>query len=100
MTYRKLLILFLLQLVLPLEAHNRSESYSKFQFDTVEDGAEVRVAGTIKQGIFEGLKLGIKFKSYNDFISYLGDSIHLGNECELNQPVEFNENNAAGVLKF
>jgi len=100
MTYRKLLILFLLQLVLPLEAHNRSESYSKFQFDTVEDGAEVRVAGTIKQGIFEGLKLGKKFKSYNDFITYLGDSIHLGSECELNQPVEFNENSAAGVLKF
>jgi len=100
MIYRKLLILFLLQLVLPLEGHNRSESYSKFQFVSVEDGAEVKVTGTIKQGIFEGLKPGVRFQSYNEFVNYLDNSIDLGDQCELNQPVEFNENNSLGVLKF
>ena len=100
MIYRKLLILFLLQLVLPLEGHNRSESYSKFQFVSVEDGAEVKVTGTIKQGIFEGLKPGVRFQSYNEFVDYLDNSIDLGDQCELNQPVEFNENNSLGVLKF
>ena len=100
MIYRKLLILFLLQLVLPLEGHNRSESYSKFQFVNVGDGSEVRVTGTIKQGIFEDLNPGVRFQSYNEFVNYLGNSIDLGDQCELNQPVEFNENNSLGVLKF
>ena len=85
---------------MPLEAHNRSESYSKFQFLNLDSGVEVRITGTIKQGIFEALNPGIKFQSYEDFTNYLGDAIFLGDTCKLNHPVEFNENNAAGVLKF
>ena len=100
MTFKKILFLFLLQLLLPLEAHNRSESYSKFQFLTLENEVEVRVTGTVKRGIFQTLNPGIKFQSYEDFISYLSDSIFLGDACKLNEPVKFNENNAAGVLKF
>lgn len=100
MTFKKLLILLLLQAILPLEAHNRSESYSKFQFITLANGAEVQVTGTIKRGIFDGLKIETKFQSYDDFIAYLSDSIDLGDECKLNQPVEFIENNSLGVLKF
>ena len=94
------LFLFLFQLILPLEGHNRSESYSKFQFITVENAVEVKITGTIKRGTFEGLNPGMKFKSYDDFINYLGNAIQVGDECEPSQPVEFNENNAAGVLKF
>ena len=100
MNFKKILFLFLLQLLLPLEAHNRSESYSKFQFLTLENEVEVRVTGTVKRGIFQTLNPGIKFQSYEDFISYLSDSIFLGDACKLNEPVKFNENNAAGVLKF
>ena len=85
MTFKKLLILLLLQAILPLEAHNRSESYSKFQFITLANGAEVQVTGTIKRGIFDGLKIETKFQSYDDFIAYLSDSIDLGDECKLNQ---------------
>ena len=100
MTFKKLLLLFIFQLLLPLEAHNRSESYSKFNFTSHESGVEVRITGTIKRGIFEAFNPGIKFRSYEDFINYLSDAIFLGDTCKLNQPVEFNENNAAGVLKF
>jgi len=100
MTSKKLLLLFIFQLLLPLEAHNRSESYSKFQFLNLESGVEVKITGTIKRGIFEALNPSIKFQSYEDFINYLGDAIILGDTCKLKQPVEFNENNAAGVLKF
>ena len=100
MTSKKLLLLFIFPLLLPLEAHNRSESYSKFQFLNFESGVEVRITGTIKRGIFEALNPGKKFQSYEDFINYLDDAIILGDECKLNQPVDFNENNAAGVLKF
>tara|TARA_B100000287_G_C20622728_1_gene776564 strand:- start:6 stop:1193 length:1188 start_codon:yes stop_codon:yes gene_type:complete len=100
MTCKKLLVIFLFQFLLPLEAHNRSESYSKFQFLTHENGVEVRITGTIKQGIFEALNPSIKFQSYGDFTNYLSDAIYLGDKCKLNQPAEFNENNAAGVLKF
>ena len=100
MTSKKFLLFFLIQLFLPLEAHNRSESYSKFQFLNLESGVEVKITGTSKRGIFEALNPGIKFQSYEDFINYLGDAIFLGDACKLNQPVEFNENNAAGVLKF
>ena len=77
MNFKKILFLFLLQLLLPLEAHNRSESYSKFQFLTLENEVEVRVTGTVKRGIFQTLNPGIKFQSYEDFISYLSDSIFL-----------------------
>ena len=100
MTSKKLLLLFIFPLLLPLEAHNRSESYSKFQFLNLESGVEVRITGTIKRGIFEALNPGKKFQSYEDFTNYLDDAIILGDECKLNQPVDFNENNAAGVLKF
>ena len=100
MTSKKLLLLFIFQLLLPLEAHNRSESYSKFQFLNLESGVEVRITGTIKRGIFEALNPGKKFQSYEDFTNYLDDAIILGDKCKLNQPVDFNENNAAGVLKF
>ena len=60
----------------------------------------MQVTGTIKRGIFDGLKIETKFQSYDDFIAYLSDSIDLGDECKLNQPVEFIENNSLGVLKF
>jgi len=63
MTSKKLLLLFIFQLLLPLEAHNRSESYSKFNFTSHESGAEVRITGTIKRGIFEAFNPGIKFRS-------------------------------------
>ena len=88
MTFKKILFLFLLQLLLPLEAHNRSESYSKFQFLNLESGVEVKITGTIKRGIFEALNPGIKFQSYEDFISYLSDSIFLGDACKLNEQVK------------
>ena len=84
MTSKKLLLLFIFQLLLPLEAHNRSESYSKFNFTSHESGAEVRITGTIKRGIFESFNPGIKFRSYEDFINYLSDAIFLGDTCKLN----------------
>ena len=55
MNFKKIL-LFSLFLLIQLDAHNRSESYSKFHFLNVEDGVEVKVTGTIKQGIFRLLK--------------------------------------------
>ena len=64
MISKKFLLFFLIQFFLPLEAHNRSESYSKFQFLNLESGVEVKVTGTIKRGIFEALNPGIKFQSY------------------------------------
>ena len=90
MTSKKFLLFFFIKLFLPLEAHNRSESYSKFQFLNLESGVEVKITGTIKRGIFEALNPGIKFQSYEDFINYLGDAVFLGDACKLNQPVEFN----------
>ena len=98
--YKKIFFLLLLQFVCSLEAHNRSESYSKFQFLPGEVGVNVKVTGTIKQSIFEGLKPDTLFDSYGQFINYLGNSIDIGEGCKLNQAVEFNQNNAAGVLKF
>ena len=100
MKYKKIFLLFLLQFACLVEAHNRSESYSKFQFLPGEVGVNVKVTGTIKQSIFEGLKPDTLFDSYGQFINYLGNSIDLGEGCKLNQAVEFNQNNAAGVLKF
>ena len=100
MNYKKILIIFFLLLLSPLEAHNRSESYSKFQFVNLDNEVEVRVTGTIKQDIFRLLRPETRYRSYSEFISYLQNSIDLGDQCKLNKPVEFNENNAAGVLKF
>ena len=100
MNYKKILIIFFLLLLSPLEAHNRSESYSKFQFVNLDNEVEVRVTGTIKQDIFRLLRPEKRYRSYSEFISYLQNSIDLGDQCKLNKPVEFNENNAAGVLKF
>ena len=100
MNFKKILVVFSLFLIIPLDAHNRSESYSKFHFLNVEDGVEVKVTGTIKQGIFKLLRPEAKFSSYPDFINYLQNSIDLGDQCKIQEPVRFNENNAAGVLKF
>ena len=74
MKYKKIFFLFFLQFVCSLEAHNRSESYSKFQFLPEEVGVNVKVTGTIKQSIFEGLKPGTLFDSYGQFINYLGNT--------------------------
>ena len=100
MIFKKILILLLLHAAFPLDAHNRSESYSKFLFTSLPNGAEIKVSGTIKRSIFESLQVEIKFQSYDNFITYLGSSIDLGSECKLRQPVEFTENNSLGVLKF
>ena len=100
MIFKKILILLLLHAAFPLDAHNRSESYSKFIFTSLANGAEIKVSGTIKRSIFESLQVEIKFQSYDNFITYLGSSIDLGSECKLRQPVEFTENNSLGVLKF
>ena len=87
-------------MIFQLDAHNRSESYSKFHFLNVEDGVEVKVTGTIKQGIFRLLKPETNYRSYPEFINYLQNSIDLGDQCKIQESVTFNENNAAGVLKF
>jgi hypothetical protein len=100
MIFKKILILLLLHAAFPLEAHNRSESYSKFLFTSLPNGVEIKVTGTIKRSIFENLQVETKFQSYDNFITYLGNSIDLGSECKLRQPVEFTENNSLGVLKF
>ena len=100
MNYKKIFIIFFLILLPSLEAHNRSESYSKFQFLNVEDGVEIKVTGTIKQGIFRLLRPETKYRSYPDFLIYLQNSINLGDQCQIQESVTFNENNAAGVLKF
>ena len=100
MNYKKIFIIFFLILLPSLEAHNRSESYSKFQFLNVEDGVEIKVTGTIKQGIFRLLRPETKYRSYPDFLTYLQNSINLGDQCQIQESVTFNENNAAGVLKF
>ena len=100
MNFKKILVVFSLFLIIPLDAHNRSESYSKFHFFSVEDGVEVKVTGTIKQGIFKLLRPETKYRSYQEFINYLQNSIDLGDQCKIQEPVTFNENNAAGVLKF
>jgi len=62
-------------LIVQLDAHNRSESYSKFHFLNVEDGVEVKVTGTIKQGIFMLLRPETKYRSYPEFINYLQISL-------------------------
>ncbi|MBD63043.1 MAG: hypothetical protein CMD68_03075 [Gammaproteobacteria bacterium] len=100
MNYKKIFILFFILFLSPIEAHNRSESYSKFQFITADEGVEVKITGTIKQSIFRLLKPEVQFQSYEDFIKYLSSSIDLGVNCQLKNSVKFNENNASGVLKL
>ena len=78
MKYKKIFLLFLLQFACLVEAHNRSESYSKFQFLPEEVGVNVKVTGTIKRSIFEALKPDRLFESYGQFINYLGNSIEIG----------------------
>lgn len=100
MNYKKIFVLFFILFLAPIEAHNRSESYSKFQFISADEEIEVKITGTIKQGIFRLLRLETKFQSYEDFIEYLSSSIDLGVNCQLKNSVNYYENNAAGVLKF
>ena len=100
MNIKNILVVFSFFLIVQLDAHNRSESYSKFHFLNVEDGVEVKVTGTIKQGIFKLLRPETQYRSYQEFINYLQNSIDLGDQCKIQEPVTFNENNAAGVLKF
>ncbi len=47
MNIKNILVVFSFFLIVQLDAHNRSESYSKFHFLNVEDGVEVKVTGTI-----------------------------------------------------
>ena len=100
MNIKNLLVVFSFFLIVQLDAHNRSESYSKFHFLNVEDGVEVKVIETIKQGIIKLLRTETKYRSCSDFINDLQNSIDLGDQCKIHAPVTFNENNAAGVLKF
>ena len=100
MIYRNILCLALAFFFLPSEAHNRSESYSKFNFSSVGDLVEVQITGTIKQRIFNGLNPLNRFESYEELVTYLAASIDLGKSCKLIEPVGVNENNSLGVLKF
>ena len=100
MNFKKILVAFSFLLIVQLDAHNRSESYSKFHFLYSEDGVDVKVTGTIKQRIFKLLRPETKYRSYPEFINYLQNSIDLGDQCKIQESVTFNENNAAGVLKF
>ena len=101
MIYSKLLCFGLLILCSILtEAHDRSESYSRFSFTTNEQGMAIQVTGSIKQDIFNNLNAASRFQSYESLIDYLGKAINTGSSCKLNNPVEVNENISLGVLKF
>ena len=101
MIYSKLLCLGLLILCSILtEAHDRSESYSRFSFTTNEQGMAIQVIGSIKQDIFNNLNAASRFQSYESLVDYLGTAINPGSSCKLNNPVEVNENISLGVLKF
>ena len=101
MIYSKLVCLGLLILCSILtEAHDRSESYSRFSFTTNEQGMEIQVTGSIKQDIFNNLNAASRFQSYESLVDYLGTAINPGSSCKLNNPVEVNENISLGVLKF
>ena len=82
------------------EAHNRSESYSKFNFTSNEQGMAIQVIGSIKQDIFNNLNPTSHFQSYGSLVDYLGTAINPGSSCKLNNAVEVNENISLGVLKF
>ena len=101
MIYSKLVCLGLLILCSILtEAHDRSESYSRFSFTTNEQGMAIQVIGSIKQDIFNNLNAASRFQSYESLVDYLGTAINPGSSCKLNNPVEVNENISLGVLKF
>ena len=101
MIYSKLLCFGLLILCSILsEAHDRSESYSRFSFTTNEQGMAIQVIGSIKQDIFNNLNAASRFQSYESLVDYLGTAINPGSSCKLNNPVEVNENISLGVLKF
>ena len=101
MIYSKLLCFGLLALCSILsEAHDRSESYSRFSFTTNEQGMAIQVIGSIKQDIFNNLNAASRFQSYESLVDYLGTAINPGSSCKLNNSVEVNENISLGVLKF
>ena len=101
MIYSKLVCLGLLILCSILtEAHDRSESYSRFSFTTNEQGMAIQVTGSIKQDIFNNLNAASRFQSYESLVDYLGTAINPGSSCKLNNSVEVNENISLGVLKF
>ena len=101
MIYKKLLCCSLLILCsICSEAHNRSESYSKFNLTSNEQGMAIQVTSSIKQDIFNNLNPTSHFKSYESLVTYLDKAINLGSSCKLNESVEINENISLGVLKF
>jgi hypothetical protein len=101
MIYKKLLCCSLLILCsIFSEAHNRSESYSKFNFTSNEQGMAIQVTGSIKQDIFNNLNPTSHFQSYESLVTYLDKAINPGSSCKLNESVEINENISLGVLKF
>ena len=101
MIYKKLLCCSLLILCsIFSEAHNRSESYSKFNLTSNEQGMAIQVTGSIKQDIFNNLNPTSHFQSYESLVTYLDKAINPGSSCKLNESVEINENISLGVLKF
>ena len=101
MIYTKLLCCSLLILCsICSEAHNRSESYSKFNLTSNEQGMAIQVTSSIKQDIFNNLNPTLHFKSYESLVAYLDKAINPGSSCKLNESVEINENISLGVLKF
>ena len=101
MIYKKLLCCSLLILCsIVSEAHNRSESYSKFNFTSNEQGMAIQITGSIKQDIFNNLNPTSHFQSYESLVTYLDKAINPGSSCKLNESVEINENISLGVLKF
>ncbi|MDC1300601.1 HupE/UreJ family protein [Gammaproteobacteria bacterium] len=82
------------------EGHNRSESYSKFNFTSNSDGVSLKVTGSIRQDIFNNLNLTSKFPSYASLTNYLSSSVDPGESCQLESSTEINENLLLGVLKF
>ena len=101
MIYKKLLCCSLLILCsICSEAHNRSESYSKFNLTSNEQGMAIQVTSSIKQDIFNNLNPTSHFQSYESLVTYLDKAINPGSSCKLNESVEINENISLGVLKF
>tara|TARA_B100000767_G_scaffold127526_1_gene121420 strand:- start:797 stop:1987 length:1191 start_codon:yes stop_codon:yes gene_type:complete len=101
MIYKKFFCLGLLILSsIGSQAHNRSESYSKFNFSSNDQGVEIQVTGSIRQDIFNNLNRNSQFDSYEGFVDYLGSSINPGQSCKLSNPIEINENIALGALKL
>ena len=101
MIYKKLLCCSLLIVCsIVSEAHNRSESYSKFNLTSNEQGMAIQITGSIKQDIFNNLNPTSHFQSYESLVTYLDKAINPGSSCKLNESVEINENISLGVLKF